>query len=376
MAMIRGSHSLLQWATTTTAAAMRATRVFPASHSLLAQQTRTKTFRKKDTKKRQKHLETIRQLRKENKPLPSAPSNVLENRYWKVIGSMKVYKSLTPGMTNRRHPTKFHLHKKSCIKRLSYGKRSTGGRNASGRITIRHRGGGHKKRVRMVDMTRWLPGPHQVVRFEYDPNRSGELILLRNLSTNEFSYMLRCQGVEIGQIVYSFRSGIPVPAPGQQPIPKHQMIQPGNCLMIKDIPVGTQIHCIGLDPTGPAQLCRAAGTSAQLLSTARNGYAQIRLTSGEVRLVHVDCCATIGEVANEMHVHRMWGKAGARRRKGWRPTVRGIAMSPVDHPHGGGRKNIGNQPPKSPWGIQTKGWRTVRRKKWFVVSPRWANKKK
>ncbi|KAI8923653.1 translation protein SH3-like domain-containing protein [Entophlyctis helioformis] len=329
-------------------------------------QVRHKTFRKSLTKAFKKRKAWIDQLRAEGKPLPERSLPVLENKFWKVVGGMKIYKSVSPGSTHRRHPTRFHLHKGSAVWRLSYGKRSTGGRNRTGRITVRHRGGGHKKRVRQVDFMRKVPGAFEVVRLEYDPNRTAELCLLRHLATNEFSYIIRPAGIEPGAIVHSYREGIPEPAEGQQPIPRSQLIQPGNCLLLKDIPIGTQIHCM---------LCRSAGTSGQLLFTAQQGFAQVRLSSSEVRLIPVNATATIGVVGNEMHMHRNWGKAGARRRKGWRPIVRGIAMSAFAHPHGGGHKSKGNKAPRSIWGWKTKGWKTVRRKRWFVVTPKWKARK-
>ena len=244
---------------------------------------------------------------------------------------MKVYKPVSPGTRNRRHPTRFHLHSGGPIKRLSFGKRSTGGRNCTGRITIRHRGGGHKRRVRRIDFHRLVQGPHQVVRLEYDPNRTADLALLRNQSSNEFSYIVRPCELEVGDIIYSWRSGIPQ----DSFLPRNKLLQVGNCLALKDIPVGTTIHAITLTSKGRAQLCRSAGTSAQVLSHTEDGYAQIRLSSKEVRLIPADACATIGAVGNEAHKLTNLGKAGAKRRKGIRPTVRGIAMSAYDHPHGG-----------------------------------------
>ena len=341
---------------------------------LFLQQVRTRTFRKSPTKAYLKKLEWVKEQKALGIPIPKRPVDA-ETRFYKIIGNMKVYKSVSPGSTHRRHPTKFHLHKGSAIKRLSFGKRSTGGRNKTGKITVRHRGGGHKKRVRMVDFMRSTPGPHQVVRFEYDPNRTGELCLLRNLSTNEFSYIIRPLDVEIGQIVQSYRQGIEALEENED-FSKSHIIKPGNCLKIKDIPVGSKIHCIGIKSDGPACLVRSAGTWAQLLSTGEDGFAQIRLSSQEVRLVPVDACATIGVVANEAHKLRIWGKAGARRRKGWRPSVRGIAMSPYDHPHGGGSKSKGGKAARSPWGWKTKGPKTVKRKKWYVVTPRWKAKQR
>jgi ribosomal protein L2 len=240
------------------------------------QQVRFKTFRKTDTRAFKKVVADIKYRKSQGlEPRPSV-ANLTETKFFKVVGNMKIYKSLSPGLTNRRHPTRFHLHKGSCIKRLSYGKRSTGGRNRTGKITVRHRGGGHKKRVRMIDFSRSTPGEYRVERFEYDPNRNAELMLLRHLSTNEFSYSIRTAGVEIGAGLYSFPNGIPQPAPNERELTKSELIQTGNCLRIKDIPTGSFIHNIGLVAGGPAKMCRAAGTFSQLLSIS-NGFAQLRL---------------------------------------------------------------------------------------------------
>ncbi|KAJ3353494.1 hypothetical protein HDU83_006776 [Entophlyctis luteolus] len=295
-------------------------------------------------------LRHIDALKTAGKPTPPPPAkNVLENKFWKVVAGMKIYKAVTPGLRNRRHPTRFHLHKVS---------------------------GGHKKRIRKIDFYRHIPGPHQIVRLEYDPNRSADLALLRNLSTNEFSYMIHVAGTEPGTIVHSYRAGVPQPRLGEDPIARNLLMQPGNCLRLRDIPVGTLIHNIALRPDGPAQICRSAGTSAQLIATdMKTGHAQIRLSSKEVRIVHVDCIATIGVVGNKDHHRRNDGKAGVSRRRGIRPTVRGIHMNPNDHPHGGGGKSKGNKHPRSPWGWLTKGWKTVRRRRWYIVTPRWKAKK-
>ncbi|KAI8912506.1 translation protein SH3-like domain-containing protein [Gorgonomyces haynaldii] len=336
----------------------------------ILQQIRTKTFRKTPTKAYLRKLEWVGQQKALGNDVQK-PDPQQETKFFKILGNMKVYKSVSPGSTHRRHGTKFHLHKGSCIQRLSVGKRSTGGRNNTGRITVRHRGGGHKKRIRFVDFHRLSPVGQQVVRFEYDPNRSAELCLMRNLATNEFSYIIRPVGVEIGQILYSYRQGIQ--SEDGQEISKAKLIQPGNCLLIRDIPVGTRVHCLGLKADGPAQLVRSAGTSAQIVAMNET-HAQVRLSSQEVRMISIDACATIGSVANEHHKLRVWGKAGARRRKGIRPAVRGIAMSPVDHPHGGGSKSKGGKAPRSVWGWKTKGPKTVRRKRWFIVTPRWRAK--
>ncbi|KAJ3213718.1 hypothetical protein HDU67_002559 [Dinochytrium kinnereticum] len=346
---------------------------------LFPMQQRFKTYVKGETKSQKRYFKYIEKLKEAKEPLPEVKSNVMENKFWKVVGNMKIYKPVSPGCRHRRHPVRFHLHKGSCISRLSFGKRSTGGRNKSGRITVRHKGGGHKRRIRKVDFMRTTPGPHEVVRLEYDPNRSADLALLRNLSTNEFSYIIRPNGINPGDTVESYRSGLRGLGANSEPLARNQLIQRGNALRLRDIPVGTLIHCIGLKPDGPAQICRSAGTSGQLIATNQSGFAQVRLSSKEVRLIPLDSVATIGEVGNEDHHHRNFGKAGAMRRKGVRPTVRGIAMNACDHPTGGGSKSKGNKHPRSPWGWLTKGWKTVRKRRSYIITPRWKaklNKKK
>jgi large subunit ribosomal protein L2 len=219
----------------------------------------------------------------------------------------------------------------------------TAGRNNSGRITTRHKGGGHKQHYRMVDFRRNKDGiPAKVERLEYDPNRSANIALVL-YADGERKYIIAPKGVTVGQ---SLISGSEAP------------IRAGNTLPIRNIPVGTTIHCIEMLPGKGAQMARSAGTSAMLL--AREGtYAQVRLRSGEIRRVHVECRATIGEVGNEEHSLRQIGKAGANRWRGIRPTVRGVAMNPVDHPHGGGEgKTAAGRDPVSPWGTPTKGYRT------------------
>ena len=222
------------------------------------------------------------------------------------------------------------------------------GRNNNGRITTRHQGGGHKQHYRLVDFKRAKDGiPAKVERLEYDPNRSANIALLC-YADGERRYIIAPKGMVVGQQVVS---GFEAP------------IKPGNALPIRNIPVGTTIHCVEMLPGKGAQLARAAGTSVQLL--AREGsYAQLRLRSGEIRRVHVECRATIGEVGNEEHFLRSIGKAGANRWRGIRPTVRGVAMNPVDHPHGGGEgRTAAGMNPVSPWGTKTKGYRTRRNKR-------------
>jgi large subunit ribosomal protein L2 len=224
----------------------------------------------------------------------------------------------------------------------------TGGRNNAGRITTRHRGGGHKHHYRLIDFKRDKDQvPARVERLEYDPNRSAHIALLL-YADGERRYIVAPRGLRVGDNVSS-GSAAPIKA--------------GNALPLRNIPVGSTIHCIEMKPGKGAQVARSAGASVQLL--AREGtYAQLRLRSGEIRKVHVECRATIGEVGNEEHNLRQIGKAGATRWRGIRPTVRGVAMNPVDHPHGGGEGKTGEgRVPVNPWGKPTKGYRTRRNKR-------------
>lgn len=226
------------------------------------------------------------------------------------------------------------------------------GRNNQGRITMRHKGGGHKQHYRIVDFRRDKDGiVAKVERFEYDPNRSASLALLL-YADGERRYVIAPKGLTPGA---QLMSGAQAP------------IKAGNALPLRNIPVGTTVHCIEMLPGKGAQIARSAGASAQLL--AREGsYAQLRLRSGEIRKVHVDCRATIGEVGNEEHNLESIGKAGRKRWRGVRPTVRGVAMNPIDHPHGGGEgRTAAAQPPVSPWGVQTKGYKTRRNKRTQVM---------
>jgi large subunit ribosomal protein L2 len=240
------------------------------------------------------------------------------------------------------------LHKGAPVQALLEKQSKKAGRNNNGHITTRHQGGGHRQHYRLVDFRRNKDGIAAVVeRLEYDPNRTANLALLC-YADGERRYIIAPKGVAKGA---QLMSGIDAP------------IKPGNCLPLRNIPVGSTVHCIEMQPGKGAQLARSAGTSVQLL--AREGaYAQLRLRSGEIRRVHVDCRATIGEVGNEEHNLRSIGKAGAQRWRGIRPTVRGVAMNPVDHPHGGGEgKTAAGRHPVSPWGIQTKGYRTRKNKR-------------
>jgi large subunit ribosomal protein L2 len=240
------------------------------------------------------------------------------------------------------------LHKGRPVASLVESQSKNAGRNHNGHITTRHQGGGHKQQYRVVDFRRDKDGIGAVVeRLEYDPNRTAHLALLC-YSDGERRYIIAPKGVVAGA---QLMNGSDAP------------IKSGNALPLRNIPVGSTIHCVEMQPGKGAQLARSAGTSVQLL--AREGsYAQLRLRSGEIRKVHVDCRATIGEVGNEENSLRSIGKAGAQRWRGIRPTVRGVAMNPVDHPHGGGEgKTAAGRHPVSPWGLQTKGKKTRRNKR-------------
>ncbi|MGH8811585.1 MAG: 50S ribosomal protein L2 [Advenella sp.] len=241
-----------------------------------------------------------------------------------------------------------NLHKGAPFAALTEHQKRGSGRNNNGHITIRHRGGGHKSHYRLVDFRRNKDGiPAKVERLEYDPNRTAHIALLC-YADGERRYIIAPRGLEVGA---SLLSGKEVP------------IRVGNTMPIRNIPIGSTIHCIEMQPGKGAQIARSAGASAVLM--AREGiYAQVRLRSGEVRRVHIDCRATIGEVGNEEHSLRQYGKAGAMRWRGIRPTVRGVAMNPVDHPHGGGEGRTGEaREPVSPWGTPSKGFKTRRNKR-------------
>jgi len=256
-----------------------------------------------------------------------------------------------PTSSGRRHVVSVvhtDLHKGGPYAPLTEQKSKTGGRNSAGRITTRHRGGGHKQLYRVNDFKRNKDGiPARVERLEYDPNRSA-LIALLVYADGERRYIIAPKGVQAGDQVQS-GSGSP--------------IKPGNSLPLRNIPVGSVIHCIELKPGKGAQVARSAGASVQLV--AREGqYASLRLRSGEMRKVLADCRATLGEVSNSEHSLRSLGKAGATRWRGVRPTVRGVAMNPVDHPHGGGEgRTSGGRHPVSPWGTPTKGYKTRKNKR-------------
>jgi large subunit ribosomal protein L2 len=240
------------------------------------------------------------------------------------------------------------LHKGAPYEPLLEKKTKTGGRNNNGHVTTRHRGGGHKQRYRRVDFKRLKDGiPARVERLEYDPNRSAHLALLL-YADGERCYIIAPRGVQAGEELVS---GATAP------------IKPGNCLPLRNIPVGTTVHCVEFKPGKGAQIARSAGTSVQLLAR-EGGFATVRMRSGELRRIAIDCRATIGEVGNQEHSLQSLGKAGAQRWRGVRPTVRGVAMNPVDHPHGGGEgRTSGGRHPVSPWGQPTKGHKTRNNKR-------------
>ena len=225
--------------------------------------------------------------------------------------------------------------------------RKKGGRNNNGRITVRHHGGGHKRRYRMIDFNRNKQNvPAKVATVEYDPNRSARISLL-NYVDGEKRYILTPTGLQVGDTIYSRKS---------------VDIKPGNALPLVNIPVGTLIHCVELRPGKGAQLGRSAGASIQLMAKDKD-YAQLKLRSGEIRKVRIECMATIGTVGNTEHMNIKKGKAGRNRWLGRRPTVRGVVMNPIDHPHGGGEgKTSGGRHPVTPWGKPTKGAKTRKNK--------------
>ena len=253
------------------------------------------------------------------------------------------YKPTTPSRRNMQAPSFEEVTKFSPEKSLITKKKKTAGRNSYGRITVRHHGGGNKQKYRIMDFKRQDAEPAKVIGVEYDPNRTAYIALLENESGKK-SYIIAPVGLKDGDVVYSGPSAD---------------IKPGNSLPISAIPVGTFIHNVELYPGKGAQLVRSAGAAAQLMAK-ENGVAQIRLPSGEVRIVRLDCKATIGQVGNVEHETVKLGKAGKTRHLGIRPTVRGSVMNPVDHPHGGGegKSPVGHPGPVTPWGKPALGYKT------------------
>lgn len=249
------------------------------------------------------------------------------------------------------------LHKGRPHSSLVEKQNKTSGRNHSGRLTVRHQGGGHKQLYRLIDFKRLKDNiPARVERLEYDPNRSANIALLL-YADGERSYIIAPRALKVGDTVMSGKD-----AP----------IKPGCAMMLRDIPIGTQVHNVELKPGRGAQLARSAGAYTQIVGRESN-YIMVRLRSGEIRKIIGECRATIGEVSNAEHNLRSIGKAGAKRWRGVRPTVRGVAMNPIDHPHGGGEgRTSGGRHPVSPWGTPTKGYRTRRSKRAdrFIVRKR------
>jgi large subunit ribosomal protein L2 len=257
-------------------------------------------------------------------------------------------KPTTPGRRGMVKVVTPGLHKGKPHRPLVESQARTSGRNSNGRITVRHRGGGHKQNYRIIDFRRIKEGVSgRVERLEYDPNRSANIALVL-YADGERSYIIAPRGINKGDLIES-GEGV--------------AIRIGNALPLRSIPVGTVVHCVEMKPGKGAQLARSAGASVQYIGR-EDSYALLRLRSGEVRKIHVDCRAVIGEVGNEENSLRKLGKAGAKRWRGIRPTVRGVAMNPVDHPHGGGEgRTSGGRDPVTPWGVPTKGFRTRQNKR-------------
>lgn len=271
--------------------------------------------------------------------------------------AIKIYRPTSPGRRNMSTPDRSALAKQGPARELVRPQSKSGGRNNHGHITSRHIGGGHKQRYRLIDFKRNKIGvPGRVSAVEYDPNRTAHIALI-TYADGERRYILAPVGLGLGDAILSS--------------PKAD-IKPGNCMKLKYIPVGTTVHAIELRPGKGAQLVRSAGVSAQLM--ARDGkYATLRLPSGEFRKVLVECRATIGQVSNPEHSNVKIGKAGRTRWLGRRPSVRGVAMNPVDHPHGGGEgRTSGGRHPVTPWGFPTKGKPTRKNKSTdrFIVKSR------
>lgn len=252
-------------------------------------------------------------------------------------------KPTSPGQRFRVKVVNNELHKGKPFASLIKKSKKSGGRNNQGRITTRHIGGGHKKRYRVIDFKRDKDNiSAKVERLEYDPNRNANIALLLYID-GERRYIVAPKNLKVGDTIMSG---------------KDSSIAVGNSLPLKNIPVGTQIHCIEMKPGKGAQIARSAGTVAQIMAM-EGDYATVKLKSGEMRKIFSNCKATIGEVGNSEHSLRSYGKAGAKRWLGIRPTVRGVAMNPIDHPHGGGEgKTSGGRDPVSPWGTPTKGYKT------------------
>ena len=281
---------------------------------------------------------------------------------------LRTYKPRTPGLRHLKRPINDHLYKGRPYLPLTHPRRGQhiGGRNSiTGQISVRHRGGGHKRRIRNVDFHRMEPGKHLVERIEHDPGRSAHIALLTQTvgQTKNYSYIVAPQGMRAGEEVESFRQGIPesllkeMGGNHDAGMLAARTAFRGNCLPLHMIPPGTMVYNVGLRRGGKAQLCRSAGTFATVISKndsedpKKSLYVEVKLKSGEIRRIHKECCATIGTASNVNFSRRQLGKAGRKRWLGIRPTVRGLAMNASDHPHGGGRgKSKGNVHTVSIWG--------------------------
>jgi large subunit ribosomal protein L2 len=277
--------------------------------------------------------------------------------------ALKSYKPVTPGQRQLVLVARTGLHKGKPLKALTEGKNSTGARNNNGRITVRFRGGGHKKAYRHIDFKRRkFDVAGQVERIEYDPNRTGFIALIR-YADGELAYILAPQRLVAGDSVIAG---------------EHVDVKPGNAMPVGNMPVGTIVHNIEFKIGKGGQLARSAGTYAQIVGRDQE-YVILRLNSGEQRLVHGRCMATVGAVSNPDHMNISIGKAGRTRWMGRRPHNRGVAMNPIDHPHGGGEgRTSGGRHPVTPWGFPTKGKKTRRNKSTtkFIISSRHMRKKK
>ncbi|KAA6406981.1 MAG: 50S ribosomal L2 [Lasallia pustulata] len=331
----------------------------------------------------------------------SEPKVPLPSRY--IRAGIRSYKPRTPGVRHLKRPVNDHLWKGRPFLPLTHARKGQhiGGRNNQGRVSVRHRGGGAKRRIRTVDFVRMAPGRHMVDRIEFDPGRSAHIALVTNVEERQpgekkvqrKSYILAAEGMREGDVVQSYRKGIPddllksmggVMDPGMIAA---KTAWRGNCLPVHLIPVGSSVFNIGLTSHGRGQLCRSAGTHAIIVGKDENDsrgknskYVHLKLSSGEVRKIPRDACATIGVASNSQYQRRQLGKAGRSRWLGIRPTVRGVAMNAFEHAHGGGRgKSKGNVNPVSPWGTLAKGgFKTRRRSKSnsMVVVPRVRNQGK
>lgn len=269
-----------------------------------------------------------------------------------------------PGSLNFQQPIHEHLHRGRPIWELTAPIKKTAGRNNTGKITVRGRGGGHKQRARLVDFHRLEGGKQTVIRIEYDPTRSGHIALIKHNETGLISYILASTGLRAGDEIESFRSGLPEDflsdmkannnGEVDEALLSSRTMQKGNCMPIRMIPVGTIVHNIGLQPNGPGKFARSAGTFGRILTKyPEKSKVVVKMLSGEHRYVHIDSTATLGTVSNREHQTESLGKAGRNRYRGFRPKVRGVAMNACDHPHGGGRgKSKSNKVSQSMWGIK------------------------